>query len=500
MAATETDPLDATAAGTPLWWAARLQARLDADRPELKRYRDYYAGRHRLLFASLRFRQAFGWLFQDLADDWCALVVDAAAERLEVQGFRAAGSEDTDAAAWETWQRSRLDARAPVAHTEAIKSGRCYVLAGPPPEGEDRAVMTVESPLNAIVESDPANPDRRLAALKRWRDVDGSWRMTVYLPGGVFRFAADAGAAGAPPDGMASWHPLTGEDWAVANPAGVVPMVPMLNNPDLRGDGISDLRKVIPLQDAANKLLADLLVASEFASFRQRWATGIEIPRDDDGNPINVDLRMAVNRLLTVENPDARFGEFEASDLGNYVKAIEMLVQHIAAQTRTPPHYLLGQSGAFPSGESLKSTETGLVAKVRRKMLDFGDAWEEAIRVARALEPGGAYTRDDAIETVWADPESRTEGEHVDAVLKKKALGVPQAALWEELGYSPSQIARFRELQAEQAALLGLTAPVADNPELAPQAAATSTAGMAAALTAALGPDAGNGGQEPPAA
>ena len=31
------------------------------------------------------------------------------------------------------------------------------------------------------------------------------------------------------------------------------------------------------------------------------------------------------------------------TDLGNFVNAIEMFVQHLAAQTRTPPHYLLGR-------------------------------------------------------------------------------------------------------------------------------------------------------------
>jgi hypothetical protein len=50
------------------------------------------------------------------------------------------------------------------------------------------------------------------------------------------------------------------------------------------GGGQSDLKKVIPLQNAINKLATDMIVASEYAGFRQRWATGIEIPdRPGDG-------------------------------------------------------------------------------------------------------------------------------------------------------------------------------------------------------------------------
>jgi hypothetical protein len=43
---------------------------------------------------------------------------------------------------------------------------------------------------------------------------------------------------------------------------------------------------MVPLQDGVNKLITDMLVASEFAAFRQRWVTGIEIPRDENNNPI----------------------------------------------------------------------------------------------------------------------------------------------------------------------------------------------------------------------
>jgi hypothetical protein len=150
-----------------------------------------------------------------------------------------------------------------------------------------------------------------------------------------------------------------------------------------------------------------------------------------------------------------RFGEFTASDLSNYVRGVEALVQHVAAQTRTPPHYLLGSSGNFPSGESLKATETGLVAKVRRKQLWFGEAWEEAMRLAFQIQGDRLANTQDA-ETIWRDPESRSEGERVDALTKMATLGVPNEALWEAWGATPQQVDQWRKL-AETAAQ---TAPV----------------------------------------
>lgn len=448
---------------SPEWWLDRLSKRLDARSPSIRRYCDFYRGDQPMAFATNKFREAFGSLFQHFADDWCALVVDAAVERLTVQGFRFGGDATAaaDDAAWSIWQTNGLDALAPIAHTEAVKTGYAYLLVGPPPAPDMPAVITPEHPLTAIVEHDPANPRVRLAGLKRWQAPDETWRATVYLPDGVYRFMAKRTEGGMRPS---RWVPLPDQP-VVPNPLGVVPLIELRNNPDLLIGGTSDIHKVIPIQTAVNKLCSDMLVAAEYAAFRQRYVVGLEVPADDDGKPLpGVDLTAAQSRLWMFEDPNTQVGEFAASDLSNYVRAVEMYVQHIAAQTRTPPHYLLGSSGTFPSGESLKATETGLVAKVRRKMLDFGEGWEEAIRLAFRFvgdEVRGSAT--DA-EVIWADPESRTEGEHVDALLKLQALGVPNEALWERAGFTPQQIARFKAQQADEAAVLGLAVGVPTMP------------------------------------
>lgn len=58
-------------------------------------------------------------------------------------------------------------------------------------------------------------------------------------------------------------------------------------------------------------------------------------------------------------------------------------------------------------------------------------------------------------ETIWTDPESRSEAEHTDSLLKKMSLGVPVRQLWEDAGYSQTQIDRFGDMlvaEAEQRA------------------------------------------------
>ena len=76
---------------------------------------------------------------------------------------------------------------------------------------------------------------------------------------------------------------------------------------------------------------------------------------------------------------------------------------------------LLGECGAFPSGDSLKSTETGLVRKPKARARAFGESWEEVLRLGLAgMED--ARAADSSLEVIWADPETKGLGELVDAV------------------------------------------------------------------------------------
>jgi Phage portal protein, SPP1 Gp6-like len=423
---------------------ALLEA-LAARQSALRRFDAYYRGDHTLLFATIKFRETFGNLFRAFSDNWCDLVVDASAERLRVDGFRFGGDDaQADSDAWELWQRNGLDAESELAHTEAIKLGCAYALVGPDDGGE--ATIQLESPTTAIVLVDPAQGRKRVAGLRDWVDEWGVEHCALYLPTDVVWWSR-AGERKA-------WEEDVGSG---RNPLGVVPLVPLPNMPTLRDrQGRSDIERVIPVQDAINKLCADMIVASEFAAFPQRWVTGVDIPKYPEGDPnagkplpsFTQQFLASPGTMFADEHPTAQFGNFQVSDLGIYVRAIEMLIQHVAAQTRTPPHYLLGAMGSFPSGESLKATETGLVAKVKRKQLSFGEGWEEAIRLAFAVAGDAERASSTSLETIWMNPESRSTAEVTDAAVKMASIGVPRPALWEYIGATPAQIERWEAMGA----------------------------------------------------
>jgi hypothetical protein len=247
------------------------------------------------------------------------------------------------------------------------------------------------------------------------------------------------------PWGNNNWE----EGIQLPNPLKKVPVVPFENRSRLVGDPYSDLANVIPIQDAINKTVMDALTASEFAAFPQRWVTGLDFVLDDQGNPV-APFDIGVDKLLQAENPESEFGTFAAADLKNYVALVDMLTQHLSSISRVPSHYFLVNSGAVPSGESILSAEAGLVAKVKERMLHFGESWERVIRLCFAVKND---KRKDAhsMETRWRDPEYRTEAQHIDALLKQKQLDVPLEELWKQAGYSAIQISTFREMRKEDA-------------------------------------------------
>src|SRR5690606_13224762 len=78
-----------------------------------------------------------------------------------------------------------------------------------------------------------------------------------------------------------------------------------------------------------------------------------------------VDMKdLREKRLLTLTGENAKIDSWRAAELAIFTDTIEVAVGHIAAQTRTPPHYLVSNKGLSNlSGDALTAAEIGLVQK-----------------------------------------------------------------------------------------------------------------------------------------
>lgn len=441
----------------------------------------YYDGNHRLQFAVNRFRTIFGALFGPFADNLCPAVVDSLADRLDVIGFTssegqpvttAKGENSVDplaAAAWEVWSANNMDLQAAEVHREALKSGDGYVIVWP--DRQLRPAIWPQFAHEMAVRYDENLPGRITMAAKLWDQSDGRLRLNLFyadriekwvtrdkIEGGVGRDLGPDKFVRVPGNSSGTRagenEPFELDDGVLRNPYGRVPVFHFPNK-RLYREGVSELADVVPLQDGLNKAVVDMFVAMEFSSFRQRWVTGIEVETDETtGRPTTPPWNYGVDRMLAATDKDVKFGDFEASDLKQFLEVQESFRSEIARVSGTPLHYLFITRGDFPSGEAMKSAEARFTRKIEDRQAFFGNVWEDVLGFALQID-GQELPQGFDLDVVWDTASPRSEREVVETMLMKKAIGVSPAQLMKELGYDDDLIASMLEQVAAAAAVAG---------------------------------------------
>lgn len=454
----------------------RIYVRLNARRPDIEKSESYYEGDQPLSFATEEWQKANAARYAGFSDNWCGTVVNAEAERLRPIGVT--NLDRLDASwLWDQLQYNEFDMLFSQGVITSLAAKRVYVIVWGDSDGE--ATVTFEHPSQVEIEYDWENPRRRKAALKTWVDEKLEYA-TLYTPTELWKwqrprqrpkndresqalqsrtgFAADGG-----------WVPRDmpdSESWIVYNPLGIVPVVEIGNRPTLKGDPISEIQGVMPMQDAINLLWAYLFLAADYASMDARVILGAEPPKipildKETGavvgfRPVEMkDLRE--KRLLALTGTDAKIDSWNAAQLNIFTDTIEIAVGHIAAQTRTPPHYLVANKGISNlSGDALKSAEIGLTQKAN-EFISFTDPQlREVLRlVALVADKKDLAQKVRLAKLAWRNTEIRSESQMADALLKKKQIGYPFEYILELDNVDPGTAKRVLEMRdkEEQAAL-----------------------------------------------
>ena len=447
--------IDATAPGTPDWWLLRLGRQLTNDQPRFDALDAYAQGHHPLPFGNKKARETYKRFQRMARANFTGLVSEAVRERLQVVGFStgAAGDNQTDTEAWATWQANQMDADAGLVTQAALDMSRSYVIVG---ADNGKALITPEDPRQVTHEFDPRYRRTVRAALKMWDDDAGKTRhAVVYLPNGVVYYRSTIEEHAADVWNPAKWDrdDDEGDEGVGENPLpGIVPVVPFINRRRISTNGMGEFEDVTDIQDRINMTILDRIVTQSAQAYRQRWAKGVST-KDDNGN--DEGFEPGADLLWAVEAPDAQFGDFAQSDIRQIIDACKEDVRQLAAISRTPPHYLVGELNNV-NGATLKATETGLVAKCNDRKRQFGESWEQVNRYAATIE--GRTIADDA-EVIWADSESRSTAEIADAAVKKQAVGVPWRQSMVDLGYSPQEIDRMEAERSSDALIMSLMQP-----------------------------------------
>ena len=426
---------------------AQMRLRL----PQYDLYADYYDGDHIVTFATDKWRSTFARMFTRLSDNLCQIVIEAPAERLQIDGFGVeegggSSSDIIEQTASQIWQQNRMDVRAGVVHREALRAGDAYILVWPDELG--RPVMWPQLASLCTVSYDQEYQGRLLWAAKIWFDqTTRRVRLNLYYPDRIEKYESMSAYATQTelPEQAGNFRmfetPL--EPWPLPNPWGVVPLFHFSNNAWFSVFGRSELRSIIPLQDALNKTIADQLIAQEFQAFPQRYAVGLEVEIDPVTGRAKPPFEPGADRLWVAANENIKFGQFDPANLEQYLKIEESLRLEIARLAALPPHFLQQWAGTAPSGEALRASESRFTKKVQDRQAEYGNVWEDAMELA--LRMVAAANEDVRLTCKWEDAASTSEAERLNNILVKKQIGISAEEALKEAGYGEEDIARMMD-------------------------------------------------------
>lgn len=432
--------------------AAALK-KIAAKQIRVQKFNKYYFGQHPLIYSSEKFTTEFANRLQSFRDNLCPTCVKAPADRLEVIGFAADQSSDIYKTSWETWKRNQMPRVSREVHRDAFRTADAYVVVW---QGEDGTARIHKQDVRQCTVFYDMETDTIEAGAKLWAGLDKNIYLTLYFTDRLEKYVTkNPQSAGNVPTTAAAFvkRQVPGENWPLPNDTGICPMFHF-------GRETSILDDVIPLNDALNKTIADLLVSSESNSLRQRWSTGIsyEINPETGKQVIPWENQSA---WFAANDVGAKFGSFQDSKLDEYLKAADWFTNAIASVSGIPKYYFDLEGGSMPSGEALRKAESRFTALIADAQLDFGETWSRVMQFALGLdniqvETDAAAASDAAqkilFETQWTPADPMSANEKADLAIKKKNVGVSKTVALSELGYTDAQItAMKKETDAEAA-------------------------------------------------
>lgn len=402
----------------------------------------YYEGEQRLRQLGLAVPPALQQFLTVV--NWPRMAADGVEERLDIEGFRFPGVDEADDELWRIWQDNNLDEESQLAHLDALIYGRSYVCVGANEDDDATPLVTVESPFELVHESD-SRTRRVSAALRLYDVVNGQvQRGTLYLPDATVWLAWDSGRGW--------WVEADRDDHEL----GVVPVVPLVNRSRASNRaGVSEMKDVIPLTDAAARTLTNLQLAQETHSVPQRFVLGATAGDfvDQQGQPLTK-WEAYFNSVWALANEQAKVGQLAASDLTNLTSTVEHYARLASGVSALPPNYFGLAADDAASADAIRSREARLVKRCERKQVAWSGAWEQAMRLVLLVATGEEDADARRLQTLWRDPATPTKAQQADAAVKLVQAGVlPREGAWDDLRFSPARQERLREQFRRQSEL-----------------------------------------------
>lgn len=426
-------------------------------------YGDYYDGEHYYRFASPKFLRRYRWVLQQSRENLCPAVVDSIASKLVIQSWEG-GSEDDPAVAQMSALADEvgLDSIIDQVHTEAPKCGDAYVLVWP--DGDNILRPWVKLASESACLPDPRRPGKLIWYAQIWVAEDGAGRVNVYFDNRLERYVTASKVRQSDlaetlateivswPDKADGFLPFDGDEEpdTISHDFGRVPAVWFPFRARQAGrHGHSILTDVVPLQDALNKSLADVIVNSEAYAMPLRALMNWKPKKKLDpntGKAVETKLEFDPTRqaLLGIEG-NGPLTQLPEADVTKLIALHDAFANKIARVIGLPAFYVSQITGEPPSGASLRVLSTRLTATSRKDQRVLGPRWSDVADLLGCPD----------IRPVWLDPAPTDETEQLENALTRKDLGYDQETILKKLGEDPEDIQRILENKADQTPPVG---------------------------------------------
>lgn len=393
----------------------------------------YADGDQPLKYSTERLREAFRNINTTFNQNWIAVVVNSALDRLVFKGW-SSESEEVNDMLQTVYDSHEIALESYDAHKSALITHESFIIAWK--EADDELQVYYNDPRLCHMFYQADNPKKKEFACKWYKAADDTYHMTLYYPDRLEYYETTAMKAA--PTTANAFKPSEIE--SATNPFGEIPVFHFTIN---RHSGTSELTNIVTLQDAVNKLLADMMVSAEFGAFKQRYI----ISASDTST-----LRNAPNEIWQIPPGDGsgqgtQVGEFQGTDLNNFLNAIDKIANSIAIISRTPKHYFYS-SGGNVSGEALIAMESPLIAKVEQYQKMFTVPWKELGAFLLKLS-GQAVLKDD-LAVVWEPAQSvqpLTEAQTIKTLIES-TIPLSTALKWS--GKSEAEIKEIEDYLEQQ--------------------------------------------------
>jgi hypothetical protein len=388
---------------------------------------NYYDGVQPLRYSTTRLQDVFASINVYFSENWASVIVNSVLERLFIAGWTAKSTGPRDELA-KLWQSLALTTDANDTHEAAVITGESFILAG---QSDDKELELYHNdPRLCHMFYDPSHPKDKLFGAKMWLADDLTWKMNLYYPDIIKHFSTESRNATMP--SQATAFKLVDDE---SNVFGVIPMFHFrVNRRKVVGELTPD---ILSLQDAVNKLLADMMCSAEFDTFRERiYITNQKVNTLKRKPGLHTRLRPAAQGTQPTD-----VKELGGSDLKRFMDALDNLSNSMASISRTPRHYFFSV-GAGISGDALVAMEAPLTKKADMLRDVFSVTWLEIARFVMDYNNMGDV---DKVTVQWRPTETQQPTARAQTILTLTQAGTPLGSAYRQVGTPEEVIEKIME-------------------------------------------------------